>query len=95
MRFFLNYNPPIYAFWATVFFCVSGCTKEKALFFILPRHGTDIRAYDWNRHQVPWALSQGVMGPGHEADHLQLVPRSRIRGSIHPLPIRLHGVVLN
>jgi hypothetical protein len=27
--------------------------------------------------------------------NLQLVPRSRKCGSIHPLPIRLHGVVLN
>jgi hypothetical protein len=27
--------------------------------------------------------------------HLQLVPRSRKCGSIHPLPIRLHGVVLS
>jgi hypothetical protein len=27
--------------------------------------------------------------------HLQLVPRSRKCGSIHPLHIRLHGVVLN
>jgi hypothetical protein len=27
--------------------------------------------------------------------NLQLVPRSRKRGAIHPLPIRLHGVVLN
>jgi hypothetical protein len=26
--------------------------------------------------------------------HLQLVPKSRKRGSIHPLPIRLHDVVL-
>jgi hypothetical protein len=26
--------------------------------------------------------------------HLQLVPRSRIYGSIHTLPIRLHGVVI-
>jgi hypothetical protein len=27
--------------------------------------------------------------------HFQLVPRSRKCGSVHPLPIRLHGVVLN
>jgi hypothetical protein len=27
--------------------------------------------------------------------HLQLVPRSRKYGSIHPLPLRLHGVVFN
>jgi hypothetical protein len=27
--------------------------------------------------------------------HFQLVPRSRKYGSIHPLPIRIHGVVLN
>jgi hypothetical protein len=27
--------------------------------------------------------------------HLQLVPRSRKRGSIHPFRQRLHGVVLN
>jgi hypothetical protein len=27
--------------------------------------------------------------------HLQLVPWSRKFGSIHPLPIRLYGVVLN
>jgi hypothetical protein len=27
--------------------------------------------------------------------HLQLVPRLRIRESMHPLPIRLHGIVHN
>jgi hypothetical protein len=27
--------------------------------------------------------------------HLQLVPRSRKCGSIHPLPIHLHGVMFN
>jgi hypothetical protein len=31
-----------------------------------------------------WA--PGVKRPRREADHLQLVPRSRIRGSIHPRP---------
>jgi hypothetical protein len=35
---------------------------------------------------VPGALSLGVKRPGREAaTHLQLVPRSRIRASIHPL----------
>jgi hypothetical protein len=28
----------------------------------------------------------GVKRPGCETDHSQLVPRSRIHGSIHPLP---------
>jgi hypothetical protein len=42
------------------------------------------------------ALSPGVKRQGHEADHSQLVPRSRKRESKHPLPpICLHGVVLN
>jgi hypothetical protein len=27
--------------------------------------------------------------------YLQLMPRSRKRGSIHPLPVHLHGVVPN
>jgi hypothetical protein len=35
---------------------------------------------------VPGALSPGVKQPGPEDDHSQLVPRSRIRGSIRPLP---------
>jgi hypothetical protein len=35
---------------------------------------------------VPGAISLGVKRPGLEADHLQLVPSSRKRGSIHPLP---------
>jgi hypothetical protein len=36
---------------------------------------------------VPGVLSPRMKRPGREADtHLQLVPRSRIRGSIHPLP---------
>jgi hypothetical protein len=35
---------------------------------------------------VPGALSLGVKRPWREADYLQLVPRSRVRGSIHPLP---------
>jgi hypothetical protein len=38
---------------------------------------------------APRALSPGVKRPGREVDH------SRKCGSIHPLPIRLHGVVLN
>jgi hypothetical protein len=36
--------------------------------------------------RVPETLSAGVKGPAREADHLQLVPRSRKCGSIHPLP---------
>jgi hypothetical protein len=36
---------------------------------------------------VPGALTPGVKRPDREADHsLKLVPRSRKRGSIHPLP---------
>jgi hypothetical protein len=35
---------------------------------------------------VPGTLSSGVKRPGRQADHLQLVPRSRKRGSIYPLP---------
>jgi hypothetical protein len=38
----------------------------------------------------------GGLFPGAKlTTHLLLVPRTRIRGSIHPLPIHLHGVVLN
>jgi hypothetical protein len=35
---------------------------------------------------VPGALSPGVKRPGRLTTHLQLVPRSRKCGSIHPLP---------
>jgi hypothetical protein len=35
---------------------------------------------------VKGTLSPGVKRLGREADHLQLVPRSRRRGSIHPFP---------
>jgi hypothetical protein len=47
--------------------------------------------------QPPIQWVPGVKRPGREADHslLQLVPRSRKCGSIHTLPISLHGVVLN
>jgi hypothetical protein len=47
--------------------------------------------------QTPIQWVPGVKQPGREADHSppQLMPRSRTRGSIHPLRIRLHGVVLN
>jgi hypothetical protein len=41
---------------------------------------------------VPGALSPGIKQPGHK--DLQLLPRSRKYGSIHPLPIRLHGKYL-
>jgi hypothetical protein len=45
---------------------------------------------------VPGAVSPGVKRPGHKfTTYLQLVPRSRKRGSILPLPIRHHGVMLN
>jgi hypothetical protein len=46
---------------------------------------------------VPGALSSGVKASGGVklTAHLQLVPRSSKCGSIYPLPIRLHGVVLN
>jgi hypothetical protein len=44
---------------------------------------------------VPGTPSLGVKRPGREADHSQLVPRSRKCESIHPLPIRIHGVVLS
>jgi hypothetical protein len=37
-------------------------------------------------HWVPGALSPGVKRPGREADHRQLVPRSRKYGFIHSLP---------
>jgi hypothetical protein len=44
------------------------------------------------RGLFPWGLS----GWGVKlTTHLQLVPRSRKCGSIHPLPIRLHGIVLD
>jgi hypothetical protein len=35
-----------------------------------------------NRHRS----TPGVKRPGREADHIQLVPKSRICGPIHPLP---------
>jgi hypothetical protein len=35
---------------------------------------------------VPGAISPVIKWPGRETDHSQLVPRSRKRGSIHPLP---------
>jgi hypothetical protein len=41
-------------------------------------------------------LPRGLSGRGVKlTTHLQLVSRSRKYGSIHPLPTRLHGVVLN
>jgi hypothetical protein len=45
---------------------------------------------------VPWALSWGVKQPGHEADHSS--PSSaevKNDGAIPPLPICLHGIVMN
>jgi hypothetical protein len=43
-----------------------------------------------------WVLSPGLNGRGVKlTTHLQLVSKSRKCGSIHPLSIRLHGVVLN
>jgi hypothetical protein len=43
--------------------------------------------------QLTWgALSSGVKWPGREADHSPLIKKT---WSIHPLPIRLHGIVLN
>jgi hypothetical protein len=45
-----------------------------------------------------WLILRGKAWSGRGVKlttHLQLVPRSRKCGSIHPLPIRLHGVVLN
>jgi hypothetical protein len=45
---------------------------------------------------VPGALCPGVKRPGREVDHSPPTSaRSRKCGSIHPLPIRLHDVVLN
>jgi hypothetical protein len=42
------------------------------------------------------ALFPGVKQPGREANHSSPSgPRSRKRGSIHPLPIRHYGVVLS
>jgi len=38
------------------------------------------------------ALSVGVQRPGREV--IRLMSRSRMRGAIRPLPIRLQGVVL-
>jgi hypothetical protein len=35
---------------------------------------------------IPGALSLGVKRPGREADHSHLVPRSRMRDAIPPLP---------
>jgi hypothetical protein len=54
-------------------------------------------------HPTSYPVGTGGSFPGGKAvgarswptTHLQLVPRSRKCGSIHPLPIRLHGVVLN
>jgi hypothetical protein len=41
-------------------------------------------------------LSPGLSGRGVKfTTQLYLVPRLRLRGAIRPLPIRLHGVVLN
>jgi hypothetical protein len=42
------------------------------------------------------SFPRGLSGSGVKlTTHLQLMPRSRKCGSIHPLPISLHGVVLN
>jgi hypothetical protein len=45
---------------------------------------------------VPGTLSLGVKRPGVKlTTHLHLVPRLKISGAIHPLTLRLHGVVLS
>jgi hypothetical protein len=45
---------------------------------------------------VPGALSLGVKRPGREADHTQLVPRSKNEWNYTSTPpIILHGVVLS
>jgi hypothetical protein len=45
---------------------------------------------------VPGALSPGAKLPGHDADHSHLSSAEvKNSGDIPPLPIRLHGVVLN
>jgi hypothetical protein len=53
----------------------------------LPQSGPRAKtiAHPWSRQWVPGALSPGVKRQEREA-HLHLVPRSRKRGFIHPLP---------
>jgi len=52
---------------------------------------TGSRAHSASYPMVSGALSLGVK----PTTHLYLVPRSSMRGSIPPLPILLHGVVLS
>lgn len=39
-----------------------------------------------------WYVALGVKGPGHEHDHLLVMPRLRIRGVVPPQRIRPYGV---
>jgi hypothetical protein len=65
--------------------------------------GYKLRAPGSGTHQASYPMGTGVGGISSEVKrpgvklttHLQLVPRSRKCGSIHPLALRLHGVVLN
>jgi len=38
-----------------------------------------------------WYVAVGIKGPGHEHDHLLVIPRLRIRGAVPPLRIRVYG----
>jgi hypothetical protein len=55
-----------------------------------------VRSAQYPNHWVLVALPPGVKRSRLEAGHsLETLPRSSKLGSIHPLPIRLDGVVLN
>jgi hypothetical protein len=43
-------------------------------------------------HEASYPMSTGGKRPGREADHLKLMSRSRMHGSLHPRP---HSIVLN
>jgi hypothetical protein len=65
-------------------------------FSLLRSVQTDCGAHQPPAQLVPRALSLGVKRPGRETDHSP--PSSadvKNDGAIPPLPIRLHGVVLN
>jgi hypothetical protein len=39
-----------------------------------------------------WYIALGVEGPGHDHDHLLVMPKLRIRGVVPPRRIRPYGV---
>jgi len=39
-----------------------------------------------------WYIALGVKGPGHDHDHLLIMPKLRIRGAVPPRRVRVCGL---